>query len=266
MLDLLDSRIHTLNTTCERIGCFVLSHFRQKKLTINTKQDGSVVTQVDQEAELLARNSLLKQFPEDGFLGEEYGEIDGTSDYRWVVDPIDGTASFARGVPLFGTLIGLEYQGEPIAGAANLPAMHESIWAVTGQGVTYQHQHSKVSDTCSLENAMICTTSFDYFKQTKSEAMYKSLLQHAGSVRGWSDCYAFLLLCTGRIDAVVEPLLYPWDIVPWLPIILESGGRYSPIAQGGMASNHNLHDSLYDVLNANPTDSRNNKSNQSSTC
>jgi len=253
MLDLLDSRIHTLNTTGERIGSFVLSHFRQKKLIINTKTDGSVVTQVDQEAEILARNTLLEQFPEDGFLGEEYGEIQGNSGYRWVVDPIDGTASFARGVPLFGTLIGLEHDGKPIAGLANLPALNESISAVVGQGVTYQSQDAKVSDTCLLRDAMICATSFDYFQQTKSEDAYSLLLQHAGSIRGWSDCFAFLLLCTGRIDAVVEPLLFPWDIVPWLPIIEEAGGRFSPFIQGGIASNHNLHDSLYDVLHANPT-------------
>jgi fructose-1,6-bisphosphatase/inositol monophosphatase family enzyme len=195
---------------------------------------------------------LLEQFPADGFLGEEHGEIQGNSGYRWVVDPIDGTASFARGVPLFGTLIGLEQEGEPIAGAANLPAINESISAVVGHGVSYKNI-AAVSDVSEIENAMICTTSFDYFKQTGNEHLHDTLLQHAGSTRGWSDCFAFLLLCTGRIDAVVEPLLHPWDIVPWLPIIQESGGRFSPIARGGFASNHNLHDSLYDVLHENPT-------------
>jgi histidinol phosphatase-like enzyme (inositol monophosphatase family) len=252
-MDLQHARINALNATSEAIGSFVLSNFRHKKLRINTKKDGSIVTEVDSEAEMLARSTLLDQFSEDGFLGEEHGEIKGSSGFRWVVDPIDGTTSFAKGVPLFGTLIGLEFEGKPIAGAANLPAIRESISAIVGNGVVYQNNGAKVSEVSSLKDALICTTSFDYYKQTNSENLHASLLKHSGSIRGWSDCFAFLLLCTGRIDAVVEPLLFPWDIVPWLPIIQESGGRFSPIAQGGIASNHNLHDSLYDALHDNST-------------
>jgi histidinol phosphatase-like enzyme (inositol monophosphatase family) len=252
-VDLQNTRIDAMNTTIEHVSSFVFSHFDQKKLTFDVKNDGSIVTEVDKEAELLARESILRQFPEDGFLGEEYGEIDGTSGYRWVVDPIDGTASFARGVPLFGTLIGLEFNGEAIAGSANLPAIGESISAVVGEGVQYKDRKAQVSEISTLKEAMICTTSFDYYTQTNSEQIHENLLKHAGSIRGWSDCFAYLLLCTGRIDAVVEPLLFPWDIIPWLPIIQESGGKYSKIASGGVASNHNLHDSLYHVLHDNIT-------------
>ena len=248
-MNLRNERNNALRTTCEAIGSFVYSHFRHKKLQFEVKTDGSVVTAVDREAELRARDMLLGEFPNDGFLGEEHGEISGTSGYRWVVDPIDGTASFARGIPLFGSLIGLEFEGEPIAGAAHLPAIHESIWAVVGEGAFDQDGNkTQVSNVASLDDSMICTTSFEYYKQTHSEHLHDALLKHAGSIRGWSDCFAYLLLCTGRIDGVVEPLLYPWDIVPWLPIIKESGGSFSPIAQGGIASNHNIHDSLYDAL------------------
>jgi len=252
-MDLHNARIDALNSTVVRIGSFVFSHFHQKKQTFSIKSDGSIVTAIDREAELQARDLLLELFPSDGFLGEEHGEIKGSSGYRWVVDPIDGTASFARGVPLFGTLIGLEFEGNAIAGAAHLPAIDESISAVVGQGVTYNNQEASVSDTTFLEDAMICTTSFDYYKQTSSEQIHANLLNHAGSIRGWSDCFAYLLLCTGRIDGVVEPLLFPWDIIPWLPIIQEAGGKYSPISRGGVASNHNLHDSLYHALHDNIT-------------
>ncbi|MBC8202265.1 MAG: histidinol-phosphatase [Planctomycetes bacterium] len=252
-MNLQNARIDALNTTIERVGSFIFSHFEKKNLAFDTKNDGSIVTKVDREAELLARELLLEQFPDDGFLGEEHGEITGTSGYRWVVDPIDGTASFARGVPLFGTLIGLEFDGEAIAGSANLPAIGESISAVVGNGVEYQGNNIKVSDISELKDALICTTSFDYYTQTNSEQIHANLLKHAGSIRGWSDCFAYLLLCTGRIDAVVEPLLFPWDIIPWLPIIQEAGGKYSPISHGGVASNHNLHDSLYHALHDNIT-------------
>lgn len=231
------------------VSAFVLSHFLEQNFTISSKIDGSEVTDVDIEAEMMARKLLLGAFPEDSFLGEEGDEVTGTSKYRWVVDPIDGTASFVRGVPLFGTLIGLEYDGEAIAGVASLPALEETISAVIGEGVTYQDKTvASVSTTSLLREAMICTTSYDYFKQTRSETLYAELLGCGSSLRGWSDCYGYLLLCTGRIDAVVEPLLCPWDIIPWLPIIKESGGKFTPIAKGGIASNHNLHDTLCHAL------------------
>ena len=246
-------RIMLLYTTTERVSTFVLSHFFDKNYKISSKNDGSVVTTVDLEAETLAKATILDAFPEDGFLGEEHGEVLGTSGFRWVVDPIDGTESFTRGVPLFGTLIGLEHEGEPIAGAVNMPAMRESISAVIGEGGTHQGKEGvRVSSTDSLHTAMVCTTSYDYYKQTNSQSLYSKLLDCGCSIRGWSDCYGYMLLCTGRIDAVVEPLLNPWDIIPWLPIIKESGGKYTPIVQGGIASNHKLHDSLYHALSYTP--------------
>ena len=243
-----------LKSTVEQVSTFVLSRFFDKKFEISTKNDGSELTTVDTDAEILAKKMILDVFPEDGFLGEEYGEVKGNSEYRWVVDPIDGTASFARGVPLFGTLIGLEKHGEPIAGAAHMPAMNETISAVLGKGVLYQgNESANVSNTDSIEQSLICTTSYDYYKQTNSQSLYSNLLKCECSIRGWSDCYAYMLLCTGRIDGVVEPLLKQWDIIPWLPIIEESGGKYTPIAQGGIASNANLHDSLYHALHDNIT-------------
>jgi histidinol-phosphatase len=245
-------RIKALNTTCCDVSTFVLSHFLEQNFSSSTKKDGSTVTTVDIEAELLAKDTLLSTFPEDSFLGEESGEVGGTSGYRWVVDPIDGTASFARGVPLFGTLIGLEYQSEPIAGIASLPAVNETISAVLGEGVVYQSDKEvNMSSIASLKDALICTTSYDYYKQTKSEDLYSNLMECGSSIRGWSDCYAYVLLCTGRIDAVVEPLLYPWDIIPWLPILKEAGAKYSPIAKGGIASNPHLHNHLYHALSCN---------------
>ncbi len=242
-------RIHALSTSSSDTASFILSHFQASKFHVSEKSDGSEVTNIDIEAEQCAKTTLLEAFPHDGFLGEECGEVTGSSGYRWVIDPIDGTASYVRGVPLFGTLLGLEFEGEPIAGIVNLPAIDEVISAVIGNGAFRQDDIvATVSETDSLVDSMICTTSFDYYRQTKSEKIFFALLQHAGSTRGWSDCYAYLLLCTGRIDAVVEPLLHPWDIIPWLPIIAESGGKYSQIARGGIASNHNLHDTLYHAL------------------
>jgi histidinol phosphatase-like enzyme (inositol monophosphatase family) len=252
-MDAAAKRIQVLHATGHDVAAFVLSHFLTQNFTISSKSDGSDVTNVDIEAELMARQLLLEAFPEDGFLGEEHEEIHGTSGFRWVVDPIDGTASFARGVPLFGTLIGLEQNGKPVAGIATLPALDETISASVGEGVIHNGKCGlNVSTTASLQGAMVCTTSYDYYKQTHSESLYKNLLECGCSLRGWSDCYAYMLLCTGRIDAVVEPLLYPWDIIPWLPIIKESGGVYSEVAMGGIATNANLHNALCHALSCAP--------------
>jgi histidinol phosphatase-like enzyme (inositol monophosphatase family) len=252
-VDAKNNRFLALNNTVNRVSSFVLSHFLDHNFTISSKNDGSEVTNIDLEAELLARQLLLKEFPDDGFLGEEHGEQRGTSEYKWIVDPIDGTASFARGVPLFGTLIGLEFNGETIAGAASIPALDEKISASLGNGVIYQGDKSVgVSSVEEINNALVCTTSYDYYKQTNSQQLHTRLLECGCSIRGWSDCYAYMLLCTGRIDAVVEPLLYQWDINPWLPIIKEAGGKYSPISKGGIASNHNLHKSLCRALSCTP--------------
>ena len=247
-MDARSPRIQALFDTTNHVAAFVLKRYLTNNFAIASKADGSEVTEVDVQAENLAQEMFLSNFPEDGFLGEEGGEHTGTSAYRWVVDPIDGTASFVRGVPLFGTLIGLEKHGKPIAGMAVLPALDESISAIIGQGAVHNGSPSQMSSIDNLEAALICTTSFDYFKQTGSEDLHAKLLACAGSTRGWSDCYAYLLLCAGKIDGVVEPLLRPWDIIPWLPIIAESGGRYSPIARGGIATNAKLHNTLYHTL------------------
>ena len=252
-MDAKTRRIQVLHATGGDVAAFVLSHFLSQNFTVSSKLDGSEVTSVDIEAELMARRVLHRTFPDDGFLGEEQGEVKGTSGFRWVVDPIDGTASFTRGVPLFGTLIGLEFGGESIAGIATLPAMHETISATVGEGVQFQGRiGGAMSGVSSLNDALVCTTSYDYYKQTNSTQLYSNLLDCGCSLRGWSDCYAYMLLCTGRIDAVVEPLLYPWDIIPWLPIIKEAGGLYSPIEEGGVASNANVHDSLCHALSYTP--------------
>ena len=243
-------RVDALKNTTNAVAAFVLSNFQSKKFDISTKADGSDVTNIDVEAQSMAKELLLSQFTDDGVLGEEVNEHSGTSDYRWVVDPIDGTTSFVRDVPLFGTQIGLEYKGEPIAGMIVMPAIEESIFAHVGEGAWHNapDQPAKISSTSSVEEAMVCTTSIDYYKQTNSLHMFEILVQSGCSIRGWSDCYAFMLLCTGRIDAVIEPLLHPWDIIPWLPIISESGGVFSQIGSGGVASNPTLHAALYDAL------------------
>lgn len=200
------------------------------------KGDGSIVTRADLDAESYMRDRLAHEFPLDAVLGEEFGARDGSSPFRWVIDPIDGTASFALGVPLFGTIIGIEDSGLPAAGAVFLPALGEIVW---GSAAGAWHamltpsqadpgpaaRPARVSSTPSLDRATLCSTSLDYFARAGCPALYPRLQAAVAQTRGWSDCYAFVLLATGRVDAVVEPKVGPWDVCGLIPIIEGAGGR-----------------------------------------
>lgn len=246
-------------------GDLALRAFRTRTFDTDFKTDGSPVTAADRGAELLARDMLLKAFPDDGFLGEEFGEVPGRSGIRWIVDPIDGTTSFTRGVPLWGTMIGLECGGRTVLGVIDFPALGSRLYAAQGGGAWHEPEpgvppvRAAVSETSRLGDALWLTTSHDYFRRAGREAEYGRLLRAVGSSRGWSDCYAVLLLATGRADAVVEPLVKPWDLAAIVPIIEEAGGRFSdfagtPSIHSGncLATNGQLHGDLLAVIQGQP--------------
>src|SRR5947209_8599808 len=129
---------------------------------VEWKEDQSPVTLADREAEALLRTTLLKAFPHDGFLGEEYGDQPGTSGFRWIIDPIDGTRSFVRGVPIWATLVGLEYKGEAIAGIADLPALGQTYRALRGDGAYRGARRLHVSDVADLARAHLYYSSISW--------------------------------------------------------------------------------------------------------
>lgn len=239
-----------------------LGYFQGSKFKVDEKSDGTVVTTADRETETHLRRLIGSEFPEDGLVGEEYGEESGEGAYRWILDPIDGTKSFACGVPLFGTLIALQHDGVVEIGLMSLPAIDELVWAIREMG-TWQirghepAQQARVSQIDDLSRATICTTSYDYFRDAGLTAAHERLCRGVGSTRGWSDCYAQLLLATGRVDAVVEPLVYPWDVAAVQVIIQEAGGRYSdwtgdPTIESrtSIASNGQIHSNLVELMSS----------------
>ncbi|MCP2732603.1 inositol monophosphatase family protein [Limnofasciculus baicalensis] len=235
-------------------------------LTQETKGDGSPVTIADRSAETLVRERLAEAFPRDGVLGEEFGERAGTSEYRWVVDPIDGTVSFVHGVPLYGTILGLEKDGSPIGGVIVMPALNELVWGAIGLGSWHELEldevgqartstPAKVSNTSRLSDATLVTTSLDYFEKARAIELYPRLQKSCAVTRGWSDCYGLVLVATGRADASVEPLMKPWDICGAVAIIEEAGGRCTDFAGhrrvtsgNAVVSNGALHDQLLAVV------------------
>jgi histidinol phosphatase-like enzyme (inositol monophosphatase family) len=228
----LAQRLDLAKLVAEQAGALALQHFQSPDLTVESKGDAGPVTNADRACESLIRTAINRAFPHDAILGEEQGESTGTSGYRWLIDPIDGTVSFARGVPLFGVLIGIE-RDEPagprvVAGVCHMPALGERLFASEGTDATWQRAgrppaQARVSTCQHLAGALLCTTSPDYYRQTNRLDAMNRLTAAAHRVRGYSDCYGLLLCATGRVDVFVDPLMNPWDNGPF-PIIFERAG------------------------------------------
>lgn len=226
----LESRFHAAIGFARDAGRLVLTAFQSGTARAQIKPDNTPVTDADRAAELLLRTAILARYPDDSILGEELGTTPGRSPWGWVLDPIDGTASFIHGVPLFGTIIGLTFEGTPVAGVIELPALSERLAAATGTGTLHwkpgaaDPSPARVRASRPLAVSTLCTTGPEYFRRAGCAALWHDLSVSAGLLRGWSDCYAAVLLATGRIDALVEPLVKPWDVFGLWPIVREAGG------------------------------------------
>ena len=203
-----------------------LRYFRQD-LRVEAKHDGSPVTLADRAAEQFAREWIHARFPADGILGEEFGETPGASGRRWLLDPIDGTKSFIRGVPLWGTCVAICEGSDVLAGAAGYPAVEEYIAAAPSEGCWHNGTRAWVSDVAAVERATVLVTDDRSFRQPERRAGWDALSRRAAVSRSWGDCYGYLLVATGRADVMVDPILNPWDAPMFLPIIEEAGGVFT---------------------------------------
>jgi histidinol phosphatase-like enzyme (inositol monophosphatase family) len=207
-------------------GDITLKYFRRQPDT-SKKVDGSFVTIADREAEAYLRKKIRQRFPDDGVLGEEEGEVSGTSGRRWIVDPIDGTFAYVHGVPFFGVLIGLEVEGELCAGVVNIPALNEMVYAAKGLGCFWNTEPTHVSSTSKLEEALLLCTDFSACANYGFDAAASALQQISRTSRTWGDCYGYVLVATGRADVMLDPVMNLWDCAAVLPIIEEAGGTFT---------------------------------------
>jgi len=209
-------------------GQTALEQFR-RDLTVETKLDGSPVTIADREAERRARDWLAQRFPEDGILGEEEGTTVGRSGRTWLLDPIDGTKSFVRGVPLWGSLVALVEQDRVVAGAAAFPAVGEHLVAARGAGCWHNGSRCRVSSQSELARATALTSEVERFATPETRRAWDALAHAVTVTRTWGDCYGYLLVATGRAELMVDVGLNPWDIACFVPIIEEAGGRITDL-------------------------------------
>ncbi len=222
----------------------------ERGFTIEIKHDGSEVTEIDKGAEALVRRLVAEQFPDDTVVGEEAGVTEGTSARRWIVDPIDGTASFVRRVPLFSTLLAVYDEHGPAVGIIAIPALDEFVAAGRGLGCFHNGEPTTVSSIGTVADSCISASAFDG-SWWPTESLV-AISDSGAKTRTWGDGYGYFLVATGRIEAMVEPALNTWDIAPMLVVIPEAGGRITTwtgsteLAQGAgwIASNGHVHDDL----------------------
>jgi len=236
-------------------GEITLKYYRKKPET-SIKSDGSYVTIADREAESYLRRRIAERFPDDGILGEEEGELQGTSGRRWILDPIDGTFAFVHGVPFYGVLIALEIEGEMSVGVVNIPALGEIVSAAKGLGCFLNGEPARVSSTAELKDALLLSTSFRECARLGFGHVAELLQSRARVSRTWGDCYGYVLVATGRADVMLDPVMNLWDCAPLLPIMEEAGGTFTDwrgerTASGGnaIATNGKLFDEVMRLVN-----------------
>ena len=238
-----------------KAGDLALSYY-DRQVVVEYKADLSPVTVADKGAEELIRAEVGRLFPADGFLGEEFGDQPGSSGYRWVIDPIDGTKAFIRGVPLWGTLVGLEYRGEQVAGVAYGPALG-TIWhAARGDGAYKNGRRVTVSPEADLGKSIVCFTVLDKFAEVGRGAGFAALATATAQQRGWGDFYGFVLVAEGAVELMVDYGVNPWDVTALRPIVEEAGGRFTDwndvpttTTRDVLASNGKLHAEVLAILN-----------------
>lgn len=209
-----------------RAGRITLGYFNTG-LRPDYKPDDTPVTAADRAAEEFIRLEIERAYPGHAIVGEEYGEqAGGGNPFRWIIDPIDGTKSFMRGVPLYGVLIGLEIEGESRVGVCYCPGTDEMLCAADGEGAWWNGRRARVSQVDSLKRACVCYTTTHAFDQGNRAPAWERIQKASYMVRGWSDAYGYLLVATGRAEAMLDPVMSIWDCAPFPPIFREAGGYF----------------------------------------
>jgi histidinol-phosphatase len=251
----MDRRLEVAIAAAREAGAVALRYFRTG-IAVERKLDRSPVTAADREAEQRAVAVLRDAFPEYGILGEEFG-AQGSTARRWIVDPIDGTKSFIRGIPYFATLIALEEEGEITTGAIYAPAVDDLLYARRGEGAFDRHGPLRVSGVDSLARAMLIFGGASSMRRNGFWPAYERLVDHSARQRSYGDYFGYTFVARGQAEAVVDVDLKPWDLAAVKVIIEEAGGTFtdlsgSPTAFGGsaIASNGLVHEQIQQLIAA----------------
>ena len=221
--------LEAVSDVARSAGATALQYFNSR-LSIECKADGSPVTIADRAAEQHAREWILSRFPGDGIVGEELAAVRQWARRRWIIDPIDGTKSFVRGVPLWGTLVAVCDGDDVLAGAASFPALGEVVSAAVGRGAWWNGARCAVSSVARIDDATVLTTDQRFSRTPDRLDGWNRLAARAAVARDWGDCYGYFLVATGRAEVMLDGILADWDTAALFPVIREAGGVFTDCA------------------------------------
>lgn len=243
------------NKLCRETGRIILPHFADPNLQVTTKSDQTPVTIADQDAERMIRDAIETLYPEHGIMGEEFGSTQESSEYQWMIDPIDGTKSFAAGSPLFGTMIALLREGEPLFGCVNYPAIGKRISGDNRQACCDDKRVS-VRKNLPLSEAIVLTTDIQSIGKHQNQKNFEELLGKTLFCRTWGDCFGYYLVAIGKAAIMLDPVMNPWDIMALVPILRGAGavitdwhGDNPAKGNSCIAANPDLHETVVRILN-----------------
>jgi len=255
-----DDDLALAHVLADAADAVTMARYRALDLVVDTKPDLTPVTDADKTVEEALRATLARARPRDAVLGEEYGEHAGSSDRRWVVDPIDGTKNFVRGVPVWATLVALLDADRPVAGLVSAPALGRRWWGGPGLGAYAGRQRSsatpiKVSRVADLADASFSYSSLSGWEEQGRLDGFLDLGRRVWRTRGFGDFYSYMLLAEGAVDVAAEPEVSLWDLAALVPIVTEAGGTFTdldgrpgPFGGSAVATNGLLHDGVLDLL------------------
>ena len=240
-------------------GKSTLAHF-QAGAAVDLKEDETPVTVADRNAERLIRELVAKKYPNERLVGEEEGGDQSVPD-RWIVDPIDGTKSFISGVPLYATLLSYEVDFQPVVGVAYFPALDELLYAEVGQGAYFNGRPARVSEKREVKGGVVCCGGHRSMIQHGRWDGLARVAERAMATRTWSDAYGHALVATGRVEAMLDPIVSRWDISAVTLITREAGGVVTNFSNGEalkpthadghyelVASNGRVHEELIEAF------------------
>ncbi|PJI95218.1 histidinol-phosphatase [Luteimicrobium subarcticum] len=254
-----DDDLRLAHVIADQVDQHTMSRFKAQDLRVETKPDHTPVSDADRDAERMIRSTLERARTRDAVLGEEFGAT-GSSPRRWVLDPIDGTKNFVRGVPVWATLIGLLDGDEVVAGLVSAPALGRRWWAAKGSGAWTGKSLSaatrlQVSGVSRLQDASFAYSSLTGWEERGRLDAMLDLHRSVWRTRGFGDFWSYMLVAEGAVDVAAEPDLELYDMAALVPIVTEAGGRFTgldgadgPFSGNAVASNGLLHDAVLDRL------------------
>jgi histidinol phosphatase-like enzyme (inositol monophosphatase family) len=247
--------INVIKELSEISGDIIKFYYRKKSILIEQKENKTLVTTADKEAEKKMREHILKNFPSHGIIGEEFGSENEEAEYVWVLDPIDGTISFVHDVPLFVTLIGLMKNKKPILGAIDQPIIdcfcfgdNQNAW-LNGEKI----QTRKID---ALDQATLLTTDVRNIGRWYCADKFQNLIEKIHTLRTWGDGFGYMLVASGKADIMLDPRMSVWDIMPIIPVVRGAGavvttfeGQDPVWGKSAVVAAANIHSQVLNILN-----------------